>query len=257
MNAKNKFFVDTAYAFFTFSFMTFIRFLRKPILARYLGPEGMGLFSMITIITGMVERFASLGIPAALIKYSAETKDGDKINELLSSAYISMLLIGFLSSLLMIIFSETIANFFGIPNLSLYLKIYAIATPFSFLYSINLSFFNGKREMKKYSYLEVVKSTINFILILFLLYSGYDLIGVLIGSIFALLIALYISLKMLYGKVSFSFKNFYASIKKLVSFGLKVMFAGTINLLNYEADILLIGYFLAAQDVGYYSVAIS
>jgi O-antigen/teichoic acid export membrane protein len=42
----------------------------------------------------------------------------------------------------------------------------------------------------------------------------------------------------------------------MLGFGVQIFGANAINLINYQADIILIGYFLTATDVGYYAVAV-
>ena len=48
-------------------------------MARYLGPDGLGLFSMVTMIAGIIALIAGLGINGAVVKYVAEYKEDKRI----------------------------------------------------------------------------------------------------------------------------------------------------------------------------------
>lgn len=53
-----------------------------------------------------------------------------------------------------------------------------------------------------------------------------------------------------------TFEGYAKNTKKMLGFGVQIFGANAINMINYQADIILIGYFLTAIDVGYYAVAV-
>ncbi|MCQ1535485.1 flippase [Methanosarcina sp. KYL-1] len=257
MQSKKKFIFDASFVLLASLFTYALNFLRKPLLARYLGPEGLGLFAMVTVIAGFVELIASFGVPAAVIKYESELKDKKDRSSLILSATVTMLLVGTFFIIVLIAISGYIEDFFDMPSLGFLLNIYALAIPFSLMFTVILTFFNGIRSMKCYSYISTLKNVINFVLTITLLILGYGLGGVVTGSILAVIIGFVIAIFYMKGFVDFKINNFVEDVKKLASFGSKMLLSNSVGIINYKADIFLIGYFLTATDIGYYSVALS
>ncbi|MGD9779117.1 polysaccharide biosynthesis C-terminal domain-containing protein, partial [Methanomethylovorans sp.] len=56
--------------------------------------------------------------------------------------------------------------------------------------------------------------------------------------------------------VKSSFYDIIVHSKLLFSFGIHTVIANSINLINFEADTIMIGYFLTKSDVGFYSIAV-
>lgn len=258
MQKTKKFTLDVGWVFAGSIAIMALQFLRKPIMARYLGPTGLGLYSITTMVVGLIELIAAFGVPSAVIKYVAEYKnDKNKLEPLVSSAVVTMLLFGTMSSILLFIFSDRIANIFDMPSLSYLLKLYAFVFPFSLAYSISLTFFNGLREMKYYSYIDISKSILSFLFIVIFLVLGFGVEGAVIGSVFGIIVGCFIGIKLLRKNIHFTISNYKVNTKKITSFGSRLMLTNAVNVINYQADILMIGYFLTAKDVGYYSIAVS
>ena len=258
MKAAKKFAFDVGWVFTGSIFVLLLHFLQKPIMARYLGPDGLGLFSMVTMIAGIIMLIAGLGIDNAIVKYVAEYKDDkNKLHTLFSSAFITMAIFGVVASIVLFIFSNKFASIFDMPSLSHLLKIYAFVLPFSLMYGTILGFLNGLREMKYYSFLTTLNSTMIFLFILTFLFLGFGIKGALVGDMLALIVVTVIAGAVMKKFVHFVISDYIENAKTLTSFGSRVVGSNMISQIYNYIDIIMIGYFLTSTEIGYYAVAIS
>ena len=255
---KKKITFDVGWVFASSIVVLVLHFFQKPILARYLGPDGLGLFSMAIMIAGIIELIALFGIDGALIKFVAEYKERkEKVYSLFSSAFITILIIGIITSLALFACSNTFASIFNMPSLSLLLKIYALVFPFSLAHGIIISFFNGLREMRCYAFISILQASFALAFILALLMIELGVEGAMLGTVFAIFVTMGVAMVIVKRFVHFTFSDYKKNTKKLASFGSRLVGANMISQIYYYVDTLMIGYFLTSTDVGYYAIAIS
>jgi len=257
---KKKFTFDVGWVFASSIVVLLLHFFQKPIMARYLGPDGFGLFSMAIMIIGIIELIAAFGIDSALVKFVAEYKgkeQKDKVSSLVSSAFITILIIGVITSIALFIFSNIFANIFNMPPLSLLLKIYALVFPFSLAHAIIISFFNGLREMRYYAFIRLLQASLALTFILALLMLGLGVVGAMLGTVFAIFVTMSLAMVIMKRFVRFTFSDYKKNTKMLASFGSRLAGANMIGQIYSSIDTIMIGYFLTSTDVGYYAVAIS
>ena len=235
-----------------------IGFLLRIVLARWLGADDLGLYTMVITIQAVAVFVAGIGIPLALIKYVAEYKDRrDKLFEITSAAFIGSIILGLAVGILLYTLSGTIAGLFDMPELASLLKILAIALPFASIFETVLGLFNGLRQMKIYAYVMVIRNFLMTLFIVTFVWLGFGVEGAVWGIVISVvggcLFGLYFSRKFL----RIILRGLLQGIKRLVSFGSQVFGADALGLILLYTDIILIGYFLSAEDIGYYSIAIS
>jgi len=90
-----------------------------------------------------------------------------------------------------------------------------------------------------------------------LIYFGFGVagavIGVVLSSVGSCLFLIFVSGK--YFEITFS--EYIPTTKKILRFGVQMFGAGAVNLITNQTDIIMIGYFMTAADIGYYTVAVS
>ena len=235
-----------------------LHFFQKPIMARFLGPDGLGLYSMAVMIIGIIELIALFGIDGALIKFVAEYKEQkDKVDSLVTSAFITILIVGIIVSSALFIFSNTFANVFNMPPLSLLLKIYALVFPLSLAHGIILSYFNGLREMRYYAFIRILQASLALPFIAAFLMIGLGVEGAMLGAVFAIFVTVSVAMVIVKRFVHFTVLDYKKNTKMLASFGSRLVGANMISQIYHNIDIIMIGYFLTSTDVGYYAIAIS
>lgn len=258
IKTAKKFAFDVGWVFASSIIVLLLHFFQKPIMARFLGPDGLGLFSMSMMIIGFIELIALFGIDSALIKFVAEYKEQkEKVYSLVSSAFFTILIVGIIVSLALFVFSNTFANVFNMPSLSLLIKIYALAFPFSLVQGIIYSYFTGLREMRYYAFFRILWASLSLAFISAFLIIGLGVEGAMSGTVFAIFVTASIMMVIIKRYVHLTLSDYKKNTKMLASFGSRLVGANMINEIYHYVDIIMIGYFLTSTAVGYYAIAIS
>jgi len=258
MQDVRKFTFDVGWVLVGSGIALVIGFALRPVLARWLGAEDLGLYSMVLTIQGVASLLTSVGIPVALTKYVAEEKNTkDKLSQTITAAFISSIITGLLVGLILYVLSGIFASLFHMPDLARLLKILAFSLPFNSILQIVLGLFTGLRQMKTYTLLTVLQNLLMTSSALILVWLGCGVDGAIWAIVFSAagscILGLYFSRKYL----RTNFAGLFQGIKRLALFGSQVFGANALNLVLIYTDTLMIGYFMYDKDVGYYSIAIS
>lgn len=242
-----------------------IAFVLSPFLVHTLGDTKYGIWTIAVAFTGYMN-LLDLGISSAINKYVAKydcLNDQEKINAILSSALtlfcIVAVLIIFISPL-MAEFIITLINFEESLNDIVYLLIIIVSFDIS-IFIVRGLFKGAFAGYQQYSVINVVQigsAIYKGIMFYMFLSSGYGLISMGIISITAnlcTLVIFYLWLKKSYPEVSIRIglfeKKQASKILHYSKFTFLAMFA---NQIIYYTDAFVIGYFLSAAAVTYYSI---
>jgi O-antigen/teichoic acid export membrane protein len=257
MQPSKKFAFDVGITFAASVVSMFIGFVITVLLGRYLGAGDLGLYRMVSTIYGIAMLFAAIGIPAAIIKYVAEFKDDRaKSDAIMSSGVITSLILGIVFSVLFYFLSGIFEGLFDMPRLSGLLKILSPVFPFALVGGALLGLLNGRREMKRYGTATIFQSVLMLVVSVSLIYCGFGVAGVVIGVVISSVGWCLYLLLITRDYFEITFEGYADNTKTMLGFGVQIFGANAINMINYQADIVMIGYFLTATDVGYYAVAV-
>jgi stage V sporulation protein B len=256
MLGTKKFGLDVGITFVASAISMLLGFIITVLLGRYLGAADLGLYQMTSNIYGIAMLFAAVGIPGVMIKYIAEfKKDRNKTNTIVSSGVITSLFLGIGFSGLFYLSSGKFEGMFSMPGLSESLRTLSPVFPFALVGGALLGLLNGWREMKKYGIATIIQSILMIIISVALIRQGFGVNGVVISIVLSsaglLLYLMWVSR----GYFEITLKGYVQTTKKMLQFGAQIFGVNAINIINYQADIIMIGYFLTAADVGYYGVA--
>ncbi len=241
--------------FFASSLSTLLSFPITILIGRYLGAGDLGLYRMTNTLLGIIVMFVALGIPAAVTRYIAYYREEeDKKHLIYSAAIILSLISGGMLATLMYINASSIAGIFGMEPLSPLMRIVAFAIPFSLLNGVILGYLNGLRQMKRVAVITIIQSSV-MLLVTTTLTLFYGIEGAVIG-LAVTPVLIFLLLFFMQKDHSITVKAFSDNARTLISFGSRTFLSNAINLVNYKADILMIGFFLAETDVGVYSIAV-
>lgn len=258
MEQIRKFTFDVGWVIVSSVVTLFLGFLLRPVLARWLGAADLGLYQMVTTVQGIAVLVATLGIHVALVKYIAEYKDDkNRISQFVSTGLIVTIILGILTGFLLYILSSQIAGIFDMPELAGLLRILAFVFPFTSFQGALLGLFHGLRKMKKWTSVMILQSFLMVASTIAFIWLGFGIegavFGILVSVVGGCIGGLYLSRRLF----RFNLKDFIRNFKKLISFGARSFAGNTASLVAKQVDVIMIGIFLAAQDVGYYSIAIS
>ena len=257
MQPHKKFAFDVGITFLASVVSLPLGFVITITLGRFLGAGDLGIYRMASTLYGIVMLFAAVGIPATITKYVAEFKnDRIKFNQIVSSGVITSLFLGVGFAVLFYFSSGLFADIFDMPGLSGLIKILSPVFPFALVGGALLGLLNGIREMTKYTVATIIQSVLMVIITVVLIYCGFGVAGavagVVLSSVGSCLFLIFVSRN--YFKITLI--EYLSTTKKMLRFGVQVLAAGSINEINNQLDIILIGFFLISTDVGHYAVAV-
>ena len=256
---QKKFLFDVSVTFIESIINVIIAIPTTIILGRYLGAGDLGLYRMAFTLYGITLLFADLGVPSAIIKYVSELNDDFKeVNRIISTSLFISLFFGFIFFILFFSCAKFIGIFFKMDELSGLVKIISFALTFSIIEKNLYATLSGFRKMKKRAKISIFRNIVQLLCIGTFIFLGYGIsyvtLSILISSIVACS-CLFWTLRNHF--VLISPFVLLSQSKKLISFGIKTVVANAMNLINYQADTLMIGYFLTKSDVGFYTISIT
>jgi len=115
-------------------------------------------------------------------------------------------------------------------------------------------YFRTFREIKTYAILILINNIVRLFLIVYLLWSGFGLLGVIIGTVIVQLLVLVVALIRIRHQIGFSIPRF-EHIKEYLNFGAPLTPNTIIRWITNSSDRYIVGYFLGLTAVGVYSAS--
>lgn len=257
------------------SFLTFIStWLSKiggliftVILARFLMPEGFGLYSLVFSVAILFVTFADLGINQALLKYVSSSIDKNKEK---ASAYFKYLLglkfkFAFCAAVLLLILAYPLSTyFFGKKEVFLLLVIlsfYIFITAMQGLFE-SLFYTNNKtsRILTKEIIFQITRIFIVFFIFI-LVKESNRVIGAISGIALSSLVAFFVTYY--FYKKDFNFRIYKKvklndeEIKKIRTFIFYLTIVSMAGVIFSYIDAIILGAYLSLKFIGYYRAAIT
>lgn len=250
-----KFIKDTIFTFIIRIFNLGLALGSSIIIARALGPEGKGIYSLAVLLPSLVIIFTNPGLGPATVYYVGQRKYSPKKvfgNNIIFSSLVSILasLIG-----LIIIFFFSNALF---PNIAReYLLLALSLIPVHIFLSSILDILLAFQKIKKYNLVSFVQEVI------FLFLTGLFFLGLHLGvreviilefiSFFIACIVLFFWAKKETGEIHFGLDKFY--FRRFLVYGIKVYLANVLSFLRKRLSLFLVNIYLNPLAVGFYSIA--
>ncbi|MDD5181727.1 MAG: oligosaccharide flippase family protein [Candidatus Nanoarchaeia archaeon] len=235
-------------------------YTHRVILAKGLGPEAYGIFSVCLAVVSILAAIAVFGTPSALERYiPLYNKDKSKTKGLILfvSKYASVF--GIILFVLLLIFSKNLADLFQNPGMASTLMIFAIAIPILAVLQISMSISKG---FKNIVYPVMANNIIfplgNLVLTIILIVLGYGLksiaIAFLVANILAVLFLVFKIHKKLFS-ITQKVKPVLAHAE-ILAFSVPLLFVTLFFFVIQWTDTILLAYFLPEQIVGLYNAAV-
>mgnify|MGYP004638641937 CR=1 FL=1 len=165
LKKRNIYFKSTIYLIIGGFITRSLGFIIKIIYSRILKDEGIGLLTIVMPTYSILLTITSLALPIALSKLVAENKK--RFVKLMSNSTIIVLIVNFLVIILMIIFSDFIANnLLHEPRCKGLLIAMSFTFPFVSASSIIKGYFNGKQRTLPYMISNVLEQLLRLIIII-------------------------------------------------------------------------------------------
>lgn len=251
-----------AYVFAGLVFAKLVAYVWRIIVAKT-GPESYGLLSLAISVLGLAYTFSFLGLESAIMRYMAyfhEKNDTPKMKGILFSSLKLSIPVSIIVSVALYAYSDYISiNLFEKPGLSPLLKIVSFGIVPYMVYIMSLSALIGLKKIEGVVISRnITESTVRLIATIVLIYLGYGILGAAAAYILAFIFSAIVSLYFL--EKNFPFLRTKVSSteleKELLSYSLPLLMGGVVIQLLSWVDVLMIGYFRTASEVGIYSTAV-
>lgn len=235
------------------------------LVARLLGPNQYGLYTVALILPGLLQLFVGLGVNSAVVRYAAfhaATGNPDQAKRFTRNAMLFLTVFGMALALLSIAVAGTLSTLYlHRAGLTVYVQEASLAILGSAVLQAATSAAIGWNRMGLASLAQVVQSVVKLLLAPFLILDGLGVGGAIAGHVASLLFAgaLVVILLHIAGMTgsSGSTRDFVKDVREMLRFGLPV-FAGTLvsSLAAYYTTLILAAI-ASNQVVGFYQAAVN
>jgi len=224
-----------------------IQIVSTIVLARLLFPSDFGLASMTFVVTGFITLFSDLGTSSAIIQKK------DISGRLLSSIYWINVSFGFLVMGLLLITAPLAAWAYKEPRLTPLLIALSSAFPISGVTIVQKALLERELEFDKLARIEIISTGIGAATAIVLAFQGAGVWSLVGQALISSMVATVILWKTSRWRPQLLFN--WSDVTSVSSYSLNLVGFSVVNYISRNADYILIGRFLGAQDLGYYSLA--
>ena len=203
-----------------------VRLISNKIVAVYLGTNGIFLLGQLKDFLRLSNVLSGFGIENGIIKYTSEFQESDEeLKKILSTSFRIHLIFSLIFSILILFFSNIIAEYLSLDFESKYYFLVLSISVISFsIHTLLMSIINGIKRIKLYVTINVVSVVISAIVMITLVLK-YAVIGALYALIINQIITLAVTCILFYlykpFKISLLFSGFdFNYFKKLSSFSI-------------------------------------
>lgn len=242
-------------------FSILINIIRGKFVAILLGPEGMGLSSMLTSSTNTIQQFAGLGLNLAMVKEVAARKEnGEDISPALTIAVRLIYFTSILGCLVCLFLSPLLSLWsFGTYDYTLGFAVLSAGVGLGVGGAGYLSLLQGLGEVKRLSWSSVVGGLAGLIfgIPLYYFFGLNGIVPALLIFSFTVFLFYFFSFRksITYDRVRLSWSERKPLVRKLISLGIVLMIGSVVGTLtNYVINIFvrMVG---SLDDVGLFQAA--
>jgi O-antigen/teichoic acid export membrane protein len=237
------------------------------VIARFLGPDNMGLYTIALAAPNLIATFRDWGVTTAMIKYSAEynsAKDIAKVRSVFVSGLAFEIILGLALSVLSIALSQFLAGFYGRPAIVQLIQIASLSVLTGALINTATAAFTGMEKMHLNSIMLIVQSIVKTAFILALVILGLGTLGAVVGFSVGVLVAGLTGVLLIYTMYRSLPKppqgnlEFIKTTKTMLKYGLPLSIGAILTGFLGQFDSTIMAIFVPDNSlIGNYSVALN
>jgi len=227
--------------------------LNSIILARLLGPDKYGLYSLSLALFSLLAVLSDMGIPPFLIRTMALLRGDERAKEVASFTMRISLLVSLLLSLIGVAIAELYSSYIlRRPDLCNYVRLAVLAIPFVIVCNLSSSILLGLGMAERSSTIPLFQSTSKFLTSMILVLSGLSIFGAIFGHLSGYVVAAIASFLLIRGFLS---KRASGSLSSLLSYSLPIHLSSMIAIAVNQYTTLLLSSFTNFEIGNYYAAA--
>lgn len=227
------------------------------LIARLLGPEKQGQYTLIILLPTILYTFLNSGISISTVYFVGIKKYSDQ--EIYFTNLFFSLALSFFSMVIGLLVTVFFSDYF-FANIPIQLLLYALLiVPMIYLQKILQSFLHSKEDFLNLNFVVILNQLgLLFFSLLFVWYLNLSVLGAVISFACTQLLMVIVSYSIIQKKYEFGFSltSSLPYLKDSLIFGLKGHISNILTFLSYRIDVFLIAYLLDDLSVGIYSIAV-
>ena len=251
---------NTLYNFLFRGTGLFFGFITSIVVARILGPEKLGEYSLAFWILTMVGFLVNLGLPTTVTKYISEysgKKDYKSTGLILRNCSRWVFWAGIILTILLFIFAPLLANLYQKPYLSLYLRIGSLGMIPMGLLAIYMAGFSGFLRYDLIAFLTFILSPLTFLLILLVMILKGEVESLFWISFISNFLGLFLYFNFYHSKkFPLTKENLPLELKnKLIDYSKSIFIILLLEAFLWERfELLFLGAFSTERQVAFYNL---
>ena len=232
-------------------------FLAMVLIARVLGKEGQGQYTLAILLPTLLYTLMNSGVPVSTVFFIGQKKYSDE--EIYSTTIYSTLILSLLSILIGLVVVFFFKDYFFASLTTGLLFSTLLIIPLIYLQKNLQTYFQGKEDFKSYNMIIILNQLGLLIFsLVFVWYLQLGIEGAILGFACSQLIMVLVSVVFMYRDYRLGFPKLFSStyFKDSLFFGLKGHLSNVLSFINYRIDMFLLAYFIDDIAVGIYSIAV-
>jgi len=250
------------YLFVGNTLSTGILVISSIIIARLLGPEDYGLYSLLIVVPSLFIGLVDFGITSAItrfsVKFRTESKNPD-VGGVIKTGLFFELAVGVIASVFCFLFSDVLATYLiNRPEAGFYIKVASILILFQTLFNTLSSIFMGLDNMENNAVMMIIRAFTKILLSTLLIILGFGILGALLGHISCYIVAAAVSAAILTLKLRKNRENHKAGsgiLKSMLKYGAPLYMSGLLGLFMLQYQTIIIAFLTSNAEIGNFQVA--
>lgn len=247
-------------------FTTVVGFFFKIYVARELGAEVLGIYTICMSIITVISGLSPLGLGKASVKYislyEANGNDYFLASLIYRSIIVTVLVSGLFFGLLLVGNDWVAQNILKNTSFLVAIKYVALLGVLFAIYGMLEMFFQGFQKVGNQVFVSMIRFSLKVGLSFCLIYLGFGLEGFLVGELLAVLLAIGIASTSIWKLMPAKGRNLSLSFrlswdKRVINMAKSMLGIQLIGVLAGQLDKVLLGGFLSPKAVGLYSIVLS
>ncbi len=232
-----------------------IGLLLLPLYTAKLSVLNYGQFAILEVTGQLLVMLFGMNIYTAMLRWCSTEHDNEKIKDIVSTAFFSLLAITIILNIILIPFRGNISVlYFGTNEYSTYFLILFLSVTFEVLNGIPMNLLRLKE--RSFIYIILVSSRLLIVLILnfyFLMIRNVGIMGIFLSNLIGQIILFIALLPFLLRNIRLNFD--FPVLNKMFKYSFPLVFTSISVLLLSVGDRFIIKLYLEYSDVGIYSLA--
>jgi len=265
---SKKLFKNSSWVFIANTYGLGLAFLRSVLIARGLGAETLGIYTVIIAFVVTIQEIVKLNVPFGILKYGSHfisSSQPEKLVSLLKNGILASLFSAAISIIIISILSHfTYDLFFNIPGLEKFIILYAIINGLTFIDNIGRATLKIFYRFKINSLVQITMDTVEFIIIFTCIYLyknniNYFFYAIIFSKLLNSTIcnlSVYFELrKHIFITTSIKLKNHKLEFIEIRNYIVGNSFGNTLKTFMNQGDVLLLNIWGTPTSVGFYAIA--